>query len=157
VRVGRAYGAGDRDAIRRAGWTAYGLGFAFMSMAAMVMIFAPRPLIAAFLDLDDPVNAPVIALAVGFLAVAGLFQIFDGAQVIGSGMLRGLHDTRVPMIFAAIGYWGIGLSLAVILGFATDLAGIGIWIGLAAGLASVATLMTVRWTMRERLGLTAAR
>jgi MATE family multidrug resistance protein len=61
------------------------------------------------------------------------------------------------MIFAAIGYWGIGLSLAVILGFATDLAGIGIWIGLAAGLASVATLMTVRWTMRERLGLTAAR
>jgi MATE family multidrug resistance protein len=157
VRVGRAYGAGDSDAIRRAGWTAYGLGLAFMGMSAMMMIFAPRPLIAAFLDLGDPANAPVIALAVSFLAAAGFFQIFDGAQVIGAGMLRGLHDTRVPMIFAAIGYWGIGLSLAVLLGFATPLAGIGIWIGLAAGLASVATLMTVRWILRERLGLTAAR
>lgn len=157
VRVGRAYGAGDRDGIRRAGWTAYGLGIAFMSMTALVMIFAPRPLIAAFLDLDDPVNAAVVALAVPFLAVAGFFQIFDGAQAIGAGMLRGLHDTRVPMVFAAVGYWGIGLSLAAFLGFATPLAGIGIWIGLAAGLASVAFLMTTRWIMRERLGLTAAR
>jgi len=157
VRVGRAYGAGDRDGIGRAGWTAYGLGLVFMSMTALVMIFAPRPLIAAFVDLDDPVNAGVIALGVSFLAVAGFFQIFDGAQTIGSGMLRGLHDTRVPMIFAAIGYWGIGLSLAVLLGFATPLAGVGIWIGLAAGLASVATLMTVRWTLRERLGLMAGR
>jgi MATE family multidrug resistance protein len=86
-----------------------------------------------------------------------LFQVFDGAQAIGSGMLRGLHDTRVPMVFAAVGYWGIGLSLAVLLGFATPLAGIGIWIGLAAGLAAVAVMMTTRWIMRERLGLTGAR
>jgi multidrug resistance protein, MATE family len=157
VRVGRAYGAGDRDGIRRAGWTAYGLGIAFMSLAATMMIFAPYPLIAAFVDLDDPANEAVIALAAGFLAVAGLFQIFDGAQVIGAGMLRGLHDTRVPMVFAALGYWGIGLPLAALLGFATGLAGIGIWIGLAVGLASVAALMTARWLVRERLGLTAAR
>lgn len=155
VRVGRAYGAGDLGGVRRAGWTAYGLGITFMSVAGMVMIFAPRPLIAAFVDLDDPANAAVVALAVSYLAVAGFFQIFDGAQAIGAGMLRGLHDTRVPMIFAAIGYWGIGLSLAVLLGFATTLAGVGIWIGLAAGLASVAALMTVRWALRERLGLTA--
>lgn len=155
VRVGRANGAGDLDGVRRAGWTAYALGIAFMSLAGMVMIFAPRPLIAAFVDLNDPANAAVVALAVSYLAVAGFFQIFDGAQAIGSGMLRGLHDTRVPMIFAAIGYWGIGLTLAVLLGFATTLAGIGIWIGLAAGLASVAAMMTVRWTMRDRLGLTA--
>lgn len=157
VRVGRAYGAGDAEGIRRAGWTAYCLGIVFMSMAAMGMIFAPRLLIAAFLDLDDPANAAVIGLAVTFLAAAGFFQIFDGAQAIGAGMLRGLHDTRVPMIFAAIGYWGIGLSLAVVLGFATPLAGIGIWIGLAAGLASVAVLMTTRWIMRERLGLVTRR
>ncbi len=156
VRVGRAYGAGDRDGIRRAGWTAYGLGIAFMGIAAVVMIFAPRLLIAAFVDLDDPINAGVIALAVSFLAVAGFFQIFDGAQTIASGMLRGLHDTRVPMIFAAVGYWGIGLTLAIALGFATSLAGVGIWIGLAAGLASVAAMMTVRWMMREKLGLAKA-
>jgi MATE family multidrug resistance protein len=155
VRVGRAYGAGDRAAIGRAGWTAYGLGVVFMGVAGLTMIFAPRLLIAAFVDLDDPGNAAVVSLAIGFLAVVGLFQIVDGAQAIGSGMLRGLHDTRVPMVFAAVGYWGIGLPLAALLGLATRLAGIGVLIGIAAGLASVAVLMTVRWTMRERLGLTA--
>ena len=154
VRVGRAYGAGDRDGMRRAGWSAYVLGIAFMSMTAMLMLFAPRLLVSAFLDLNDPANAAVIGLAVTFLAFAALFQVFDGAQAIGAGMLRGLHDTRVPMVFAAVGFWGIGLPLGAVLGFATTLSGVGIWIGLAAGLASVATLMTVRWIMRERLGLT---
>jgi MATE family multidrug resistance protein len=157
VRVGRAFGAGDVDGIRRAGWTAYVLGLIFMSMMAMVMLFAPRLLVAAFLNLADPANAAVVALAVSFLAYAGLFQVFDGAQVIGAGMLRGLHDTRVPMIFCAIGYWGIGLPLGATLAFAAELAGAGIWIGLAAGLATVAVLMTTRWVMRERLGLTGSR
>jgi MATE family multidrug resistance protein len=154
VRVGRAFGAGNRDGIRRAGWAAYVLGLGFMSMTAMVMLFAPRLLVSAFVNIDDPANAAVVALAVSFLAYAGLFQVFDGAQVIGAGMLRGLHDTRVPMIFCAIGYWGIGLPLGATLAFAVGLAGAGIWIGLAAGLATVAVLMTARWTMRERLGLT---
>lgn len=154
VRVGRAYGAGDRDAIRRAGWSAYAIGIVFMSMTAMMMLLAPRLLVGVFVDLDDPANAGVVALAVGFLAIAGIFQVFDGAQNIGAGMLRGLHDTRVPMVFAAIGFWAIGLPLGAFLGFETDLAGIGIWIGLAVGLASVAALMTGRWLMRERLGLT---
>jgi multidrug resistance protein, MATE family len=157
VRVGRAYGAGDREGVRRAGWSAFALGIAFMSMTAMVMLFAPHLLVSAFLDLADPVNANVIALAVSFLAFAAMFQVFDGAQTIGAGMLRGLHDTRVPMVFTAIGFWGIGLPLGAYLGLATDLAGAGIWIGLAAGLASVAILMTSRWIMRERFGLTEMR
>jgi len=156
IRVGRAYGSGDIDGITRAGWTAYALGITFMAMAAMMMLFAPYLIVSAFLNLSDPANAGVVALAVSFLAFAGFFQVFDGAQTIGSGMLRGLHDTRVPMIFAAIGYWGVGLPLGVVLGFATSLAGAGIWIGLATGLATVATMMTVRWIMRERLDLTKA-
>jgi MATE family multidrug resistance protein len=154
VRVGRAFGARDRDGMKRAGWTAYFIGLALMVVLAIVMITVPRLLIAGFVDLDDPVNATVVTLAVGFLAIAGLFQVVDGAQVIGAGMLRGLHDTRVPMVFAALGYWGFGFPLAVLLGFWTDLAGRGIWFGLAAGLGIVAVLMTVRWMMRERLGLT---
>lgn len=157
VRVGRAYGAGDREGVRRAGWSAFALGIAFMSMTAMVMLFAPHLLVSAFLDLADPVNANVIALAVSFLAFAAMFQVFDGAQTIGAGMLRGLHDTRVPMVFTAVGFWGIGLPLGAYLGLATGLAGAGIWIGLAAGLASVAILMTSRWIMRERFGLTKMR
>jgi MATE family multidrug resistance protein len=154
VRVGRAFGARDRGGMMRAGWTAYFIGLGAALVMAAIMIGLPRPLISAFVDLDDPVNAAIIPLAVAFLAIAGLFQVVDGAQVIGAGMLRGLHDTRIPMVFAGLGYWGVGLPLAIFLGFWTDLAGQGIWIGLAAGLGVVAALMTVRWMMRERLGLT---
>jgi len=153
VRVGRAFGAGDRDGIRRAGWTAYAMGVGFMALMGSLMLFAPHLLIGAFLDLNEPENQPVIELAARFLLFAALFQIADGAQAVGAGMLRGLHDTRVPLIFAVIGYWGVGLVLAVTLGFPLGLAGSGIWIGLAAGLGSVAVLMTGRWILRERLRL----
>jgi multidrug resistance protein, MATE family len=153
VRVGRAYGAGDREAIRRAGWTAFWLGVAFMATMSLTMIMAPRLLISAFLDTADPNNAGVIDLAVSFLMFAALFQIADGAQAVGSGMLRGLHDARTPMLFALVGYWGIGLPLGVLLAFPLRLAGIGIWIGLSTGLAIVACLMIARWLRRDALGL----
>lgn len=155
VRVGRAFGAGDRDGIRRAGWTAWVIGVLFMGLTAALMLLLPRQIAGAFLDLADPANAPVIALVVSFLAFTGLFQVFDGAQVVGAGMLRGLHDTAVPMVYAGIGYWGIGLPLGALLGFGFGLEGAGIWIGLAVGLAIVAVLMTVRWARRDALGLTA--
>lgn len=153
VRVGRALGAGDRTAIRRAGWSAFILGVGFMALTGCVMLLAPRALIAAFLDLSLPENAPVVELAVTFITFAALFQVFDGAQAVGAGMLRGLHDTRIPMFFAAIGYWGVGLLLGVVLAFPLGLGGAGIWIGLAAGLGSVAVLMTGRWILRERFDL----
>lgn len=153
VRVGRAYGAGDRTAIARAGWAAFALGTGFMVLTALVMLVAPRPLIGAFIALDDPGNAEVVRLAVAFLGLAAAFQVFDGAQVLGSGMLRGIHDTKVPMIYAGIGYWGLGLPLGVLLAFVVGMEGVGLWIGLAAGLAIVAVLMLRRWLARERLGL----
>jgi MATE family multidrug resistance protein len=124
-----------------------------MALMALLMVAAPRLLISAFLDLDAPANAAVIEFAVLFLAMAAIFQVADGAQVLGGGMLRGLHDTRMPMIYALAGYWGIGLPLGVALGFLTPLRGAGIWLGLAAGLAVVAVLMTLRWMRRDRLGL----
>ena len=89
-----------------------------------------------------------------FLKVAAAFQLVDGAQVIGAGMLRGLHDTRWPLIFALVGYWGIGLGIGSWLAFSRDWQGVGIWTGLASGLAAVALLMLVRWLLRERIGLT---
>jgi MATE family multidrug resistance protein len=153
VRVGRAYGAQDREAIRRAGWTAFGLAVVFMAAMSLTMIVAPRLLISAFLDITDPHNARVIDLTVSFLIFAALFQIADGAQVVGSGMLRGLHDARMPMIFALVGYWGIGLPLGALLAFPFGLNGIGIWIGLSTGLAVVACLMVGRWRRRGALGL----
>lgn len=153
VRVGRAYGAGDLDAIRRAGWTPFVMGVAFMGLMALVMILFPYSLIGAFLDRSNPANTEVITLAVSFLAVAALFQVFDGAQSIGVGMLRGLHDTRVPMIYAGVSYWLIGLTSGVALAFPMEMKGLGIWLGLALGLAAAASLMLYRWLRRGALRL----
>jgi MATE family multidrug resistance protein len=154
VRVGLAFGACDRAAIARAGWTALVIGIGFMTLTGLLMIAAPRLLIVGFIDLADPANAQVVALTVSFLAFAALFQIADGAQAVGIGMLRGLQDTRVPMIYAGIGYWGIGLPLGALLAFRFGYDGVGIWAGLALGLMVVAILMLWRWARRDALGLT---
>jgi MATE family multidrug resistance protein len=154
VRVGRAHGASDYEAVTRAGWTAFVMGVGFMAVMAAVMILFPHLLISAFVDLEAPENAAVVKLAAVFLAFAGLFQIVDGAQAVGGGMLRGLHDTTVPMIYALFGYWGVGLPLGVLLAFPLGFEGRGIWMGLSAGLAVVAVLLLGRWLRRDRLGLT---
>ncbi|WP_294071605.1 MATE family efflux transporter [Sphingomonas sp.] len=156
VRVGLALGRGDREGVSRAGWTAWVLGVLFMGLMALVMWTAPHRLVTLFLA-DVPANALTIALAVSFLKIAAAFQLVDGAQVIGAGMLRGLHDTRWPLIFALVGYWVVGLGVGAWLAFGRDWRGVGIWTGLASGLAAVAALMLARWLMREQLGLIAER
>src|SRR3954469_6360062 len=153
VRVGLAFGRRDREGVARAGWTALALGVGFMALMAMVMLAMPYRLVELFLDPAVPANRPVIELAVSFLFVAALFQVFDGAQSVGAGMLRGLHDTKVPMAFAAFGYWVVGLGTAIGLAFGLGWQGVGIWAGLATGLAIVSALMLGRWMRRERLGL----
>ena len=152
VRVGRALGARDRDGITRAGWTAWTLGVLFMAAMAGIMWAEPRPLIELFLE-PAARNSRVADLAVSFLLIAAVFQIADGAQVVGAGMLRGLHDTRMPMLFAFLGYWVIGLGVGVWLAFERGWHGAGIWTGLATGLGIVAMLMIGRWLLRDRLGL----
>ena len=154
VRVGRAYGAGDISGISRAGWSAYGIALVYACGTATLILTFRHQLVGFFLDWSNPTDAVVAGLAASYLVWAGIFQIVDGAQVTGSGMLRGLGDTRVPMWLAGLGYWGFGLPVALVLGFWVKLAGVGIWIGLSTGLAAAATLMTGRWIMRERLGLT---
>jgi MATE family multidrug resistance protein len=153
VRVGLALGRRDDSAISRAGWTAWVMGVGFMGVMALGMWSFPRHLVTLFLS-DVPANAGVIALAVSFLRVAAAFQLADGAQVIGAGMLRGLHDTRWPLLFALFGYWVVGLGIGTWLAFGRDWKGTGIWVGLASGLAAVAALMLGRWLLRDRLGLT---
>ena len=153
VRVGRFLGEADKAGIARAGWTAWALGVGFMALMALVIWSIPRELITIFLD-DTPENARVIALGVSFLAIAAIFQVADGAQVVGAGVLRGLHDTKVPMIFTFIGYWAIGIGVGAWLAFSRGWQGQGIWSGLAVGLIIVAVLMIWRWSRREALGLT---
>ena len=153
VRVGLAAGSGDAEAIRKAGWTALALGVGFMALMALVLLVWPRAIVGLFLDLSRPDSAAVLAHGVAFLAVAALFQVADGAQVVGAGALRGLKDTRVPMLFAGLGYWGLGIPAGALLAFPAGLGGVGIWVGLAVGLAVVAALVGSRWTLRRRLGL----
>lgn len=153
VRVGLAYGARDRSGIGRAGSVALAVGCAYAALSAAILLLWPRAFMAIFIDVTNPANAEVVRLCVSFLAVAAFFQFFDCAQAIGAGALRGLQDTRVPMLFAAIGYWMFGIGTSVALGFPLGMRGLGVWIGLAAGLALVAALMVWRWTNRERLGL----
>jgi multidrug resistance protein, MATE family len=153
VRVGLAYGRGDRAGITRAGWTGFVLGTGFMAVMALLIYLFPEALIGIFVTPVDAETTKVFNLAVGFLMVAAIFQIVDGAQVVGAGMLRGLHDTKVPMFFAAFGYWVVGIGVGAWLAFRQGWDGIGVWTGLATGLTIVSVLMITRWSMREKLGL----
>jgi MATE family multidrug resistance protein len=153
VRVGIAYGAGDREGVGRAAFSAIALGVGFMGLTALLFVLAPGLVISPFLDIRNPANAVPVALAASYLAVAGLFQLVDGAQVVVAHALRGLSDTRTPMLMAIGGYWGVGLPTGYVLAFVFGLRGVGVWLGLAVGLAFVCVLMLTRFTLRERLGL----
>lgn len=156
IRVGMAYGARDTLWMARAGWVALGVGIGFMVLTAVLLWLFPRLFVSVYIDVDAPANARLVALTLQYLVIAAMFQLFDGAQAVAAGVLRGLQDTRVPMIIALIGYWGVGFGTALLLGFRTPLEGVGIWIGLAAGLAAVSAMLLWRWHRRESYGLTTA-
>ncbi|SMF60735.1 multidrug resistance protein, MATE family [Tistlia consotensis] len=153
VRVGQHFGARDVEGVRRAAWVAAALGCGFMACTATLMWLAPGAVVSLIVDPGDPQLLPVFNLAVSFLVVAALFQIFDGAQAVMSCSLRGLCDTAWPMALAMTGYWGIGFVAAYLLAFEAGLGGIGVWYGLALGLAVVAAALTTRFSLRRRLGL----
>jgi MATE family multidrug resistance protein len=154
VRVGIALGERNKDGIRKAGWAALVLTIAFMSFTAMLFFLFPNQIVGLFLNSGIAENQAPLALAASFLIVAGLFQLFDGAQVVMGAALRGMSDTNMPLIIALVGYWAVGFPIAWYLGFQSPLRGTGVWFGLMAGLAAVAGVLTIRWAMRERLGLT---
>ena len=118
VRVGHAYRRARRAAASRA---PAGRPSASPSpsspVSALVMALAPRLLVSAFLDTDAPRNAATLAFALGFVRIAAVFQLADGAQAALSNMLRGVQDSRVPMAMAIVGYWGIGAPAGLALGF----------------------------------------
>lgn len=155
IRVGYFYGARDPVGMARAGWTSIAMGTGFMVLTCAAMIFAPQALLSVYVDVSDPANADLIRLAAGFLMIAAAFQLVDAVQAVAAGALRGLQDTRIPMWIAIFSYWVPGFGLATGLGLYTPLAGTGVWIGLAIGLAFAATLLLYRWQSRDKLGLTA--
>jgi MATE family multidrug resistance protein len=140
VSVGHAVGAGDPARARRDGWLALGLGTGFMLLAAVIFLVAPGPLIALYTR--DPA---VMAVGPGLLALAAAFQIFDGIQTVSTGALRGLGETRIPMLANLVGYWVLGLPLGLTLCFALRWGIYGLWIGLLASLVVIASLLLARW------------
>lgn len=154
IRVGYHFGAQDHAAIGRAGWAAIAMAGAFMMLTAGTMLLAPELLLRIYLDPADARNAAMAAFAVQYMAVAAAFQLFDGIQAAAAGALRGLQDTKLPMVIAIFSYWVPGYGVALWLGFWTPLEGTGVWIGLAIGLVFAATLLSWRWARRERLALT---
>ncbi len=153
IRVGYHFGAGERAAIGGAGKAALILAMSYMIVPAAIMILSPLSVLQMYVDPADPANAAMVSHAIGFLAIAAAFQLFDGLQAVLAGALRGLQDTRVPMQLALIGYWLGGFATSVVLGFFTPLAGVGVWLGLAVGLVIVSLLLGWRWLRREQLGL----
>ena len=145
VRVGHAVGRRDPEGATHAGWSALVIGVAFMSCAALAFILAPRPLLRLFTT-----DARVIATGVSLLAVAALFQLFDGVQGVATGVLRGLGDTRTPMLWNFAGHWVIGLPLAYFACFEWGWGVIGLWFGLCTGLIIVATVLLQTWFRRTR-------
>ena len=145
VRVGHAVGRGDHAGAARAGWTALGLGVLFMSSAALVFTLIPRQLISAFTS--DP---RVLEVGASLLGVAAVFQLFDGLQGVGTGVLRGLGDTRTPMLWNLGGHWFVGLPLGYFLAFRAGLGVIGLWWGLSSGLIICGVALLFVWHKRIR-------
>ena len=149
VRVGRAWGRSDGEAVRATGQAA--LGLAGIAVAATIVLFlsVPEFLIGLFVDPTDPQRQEILAVGAALLAVAALFQTVDSLQVLALGKLRGVQDTRVPMIYAALSYWVVGVPVSYALGFFTPLGGVGIWLGLSVGLALAGVLLQVRFWRRH--------
>ena len=144
VRVAYELGTGRTYAARRAAYTALALGVAFMSATAVLLWTVPQAIIAVYIDIADATNRETVQIARRLLAIAAIFQVFDGVQVIAAGALRGYKDTMIPMLLAGFGYWGAGFLGGWLLAFPFGYGAVGLWWGLALGLGVVAALLTLR-------------
>jgi MATE family multidrug resistance protein len=143
VRVGFAFGAGDRPRAARAGWTALATGALVMTALGAIFFLWPVPLLSVFSK--DP---RIIEIGVALLAIAAAFQLFDGTQAVVTGALRGISETRVPMIVNIVGHWFLGLPVGYALCFRYGWGVRGLWIGLSIGLVVTALVLTVVWWKR---------
>jgi len=145
VRVGHAIGGRDARRARRAGWTALGVGAAIMVALGVVLFVFPHSLLSVF-----TMDARVLAIGARLLAIAAAFQLFDGTQAVTTGILRGIGDTRTPMVMNVIGHWVLGLPVGYALCFRFMWGVAGLWIGLSIGLIFCALALTATWIVRTR-------
>lgn len=156
VRAGNALGRKDYDHLARGARMAIWMSLGFSVVAVTVMVTIPQTLIGLFLTSDDPNYEAVVILGAKLMLLAALFQFVDGAQAMALGLLRGVLDTKWPMILAAVSYWLVGVSIGYTLGFPLGLEGVGVWFGLVAGLACAAVLLMWRFWRQIMVNLRAS-
>src|SRR5690606_23171123 len=139
VLVGQAVGREDADAARRAATTTVVTGVSVMTLSGLTFLTLPGPLARLYTDAPG-----VLTLAATFIPIAGIFQVFDGLQVVSSGVLRGIGDTRMPLVINLLGYWLLGLPIGLMLAYPAGLGPVGLWWGLTAGLVIVSLLLVMR-------------
>jgi MATE family multidrug resistance protein len=145
VRAGQAHGLGDLAQLRLVGRSAIALSAAFAALTMALFLALPEPLIGLFLAADEPARPEIVAIGATLLALAALFQLADAGQVIALGLLRGVQDTRLPMLLAAVSYWLVGIPCSWGLGFGLGLGAVGIWLGLVVGLVLAGGLLMARF------------
>ncbi|WP_333831254.1 MATE family efflux transporter [Pararhodobacter sp.] len=151
VLVGRARGRGDNEGLRAAARAALLLSMAVAFATMAVYFLAGELMVGAFLNPNDPERAVIVPLGVTLLMVAALFQLADGGQAMAMGLLRGIQDTKMPLIIAAVSYWLIGIPLSYALAFLAGLEGVGLWFGMVAALSVAALALLVRFWRAVRV------
>lgn len=146
VKVGHGVGVGDAKRARRAGWLALGIATSFMLLAAITFLAIPQSILKVYSH-----DAAVLKIGVPLLALAAAFQVFDGIQTVSTGALRGLGETRAPMLANLTGYWLFGLPCGYLLCFHTKMGIMGLWTGLTAALILIALWLLQRWKSESRL------
>jgi MATE family multidrug resistance protein len=139
VLVGHAIGAGDLPHARRVAASALLAGAGFMALSACVLLAFPHAFASAYTSVPG-----VVAVASALIPIAGVFQVFDGLQVVAAGVLRGAGDTRASLISNLLGFWLVGMPVSLLLGFKAGLGVVGLWWGFVAGLAAVAVFLVGR-------------
>ncbi len=145
VRVGHALGRADVAGAARAGWMALVIGTGFMACSAIVFLVFPSHILRAFTS-----DSAVITIGISLLLVAAYFQLFDGVQIVATGIMRGSGDTQTPMLVNLVGHWFVGLPVGYTLCFVMGWGVIGLWVGFCVGLVSVGFILLVAWTRRVR-------
>ena len=151
VRVGHAVGRREPDAARRAGFTAIGLAIVFMVIMTLVVAMTRHAIPLLFLGSAAPQAQETVTLAATLLVLGATFYISDGAQSVAAGALRGLNDTRVPLLMAAVSFWMIGFTSSYGLAFPLGLGAVGVWMGLSLGTAAFAVLLLWRFHALTRV------
>ncbi|WP_299691185.1 MATE family efflux transporter [uncultured Tateyamaria sp.] len=145
IRAGNALGRHDIPHMVRGAHTVFALSVATALATIVLFVAMPEPLVSLFLGRDVAGRDEIMAIGIVLLAMAAVFQLVDGAQVIALGLLRGVQDTKVPMILAAVSYWAIGMPFSYIFGFVLEWGGVGVWMGLVVGLAAAGVALMLRF------------